>query len=324
MSASLPPKTVVREIAPGDAETLADVIAIAGAGLPTLPQGVEAAEHMIEESASGARPTYVLERLDTRQVVGLSSILIAFPHSVHSLVCEIEQIDGQTRLRPNARFAGTTELCSLFLAPEMRGGGNGRLLSLARFFAIHAAPGRFHDTLMVEMRGVLDEEGVSPLWRDVCERVLGIDHFVAHRRLRQDPAYLAEQLTEDGWLDISAVPEALRGLLGQVHQNTVPARRMLEAEGFAATGFIDLLDAGPIMACTQRDARLLQQIREVRVTQLVDTDAPREMLIATAGSAALRCCRGAIDAEGRLAMPAARALGVEPGDTVRFATLRPA
>ncbi len=321
MSTPLPPKTLLRAIAPGDASPLVELIRQAGPGLATLPQTVEQLESVIALSESGARPTFVLERVDTKGVVGLSSIIAHLPDAAHTVTCEVEHLEHTSRLRPDAKFVGATELCTLFLTPEMRGGGNGRLLSLGRFLDIANRPDNFAETLIVELRGVLDEEGVSPVWRAVCDQVFKIDHVTAHRRLREDPGYLAS-LLDDGWLDLKAVPKPVRELLGRVHQNTEPARRLLEGEGFADTGYVDLLDAGPVLACPRDDARIVRESVVVEVTAVVDTDAARDMLIGTAAGP-LRCCRGVIDPEGRLAEPAARALGAGVGDRVRYAALKP-
>ncbi len=324
MAGLLPPKTVLRATVAEDAGPLSALIADAGPGLATLPQGESAVAAVIEQSLRGDRPTFVLERMDTGQPVGLSSMIPKLPPAAHTVTCEVRHDGERTLLRPHGQFVGCTELCTLFLTPEMRGGGNGRVLSLGRFFDVLNRPAMFAETLIVELRGVLDEEGVSPLWRSVCERVFRLDRISAHRALREDPAYLASRLSEDGWLDISAVPAALRELLGQVHQNTEPARRLLVAEGFSETGYVDLLDAGPVLACGREAARVCREARVVEVSAVVDTDAPREMLIATLGPGPLRCCRGAIDEAGRLAEPAARALRVERGMSVRCAGLRPA
>ncbi|MEM1097781.1 MAG: arginine N-succinyltransferase [Planctomycetota bacterium] len=323
MGRPLPPKTLVRATVPDDAPHLAALIASAGPGLATLPQGEAELAALIEESNAALRPTFVLERMDTGRPVGLSSMIPKLPPQAHSITCEVRHDGERTHLRPHGEFVGSTELCTLFLTPEMRGGGNGRLLSLGRFFELLNRPTLYADRLIVELRGVLDEEGVSPLWASVCERVLKMDRLEAHRALREDPAYLVPRLSEDGWLDISAVPAPLRALLGRVHQNTEPARRLLAAEGFAETGFVDLLDAGPVMSCATREARLVKNASAVTVARVVDTDAPREMLIATADDGPLRCCRGAIDEDGNLAEPAARALRVEAGVVVRYASLRP-
>ncbi len=322
MSTPLPPKTLLRSIEPGDAPPLVELIQLAGPGLATLPHDVATIEAMVEESHADRRPTFVLERVDTGDVVGLSSIIAHLPDAAHTVTCEVHRENGRTKLRPHDAFVGATELCTLFLTPEMRGGGNGRLLSLGRFFDIANRPKLFNGTLIVELRGVLDEEGVSPVWRAVCERIFKMDHLTAHRRLREDPAYLGTLLPEDGWLDLSAIAAPLLDLLGRVHQTTEPAQRLLHAEGFADTDYVDLLDAGPVMSCAKDDARIVHDSQVVQVRTIVDTDAPRDMLIATTAGP-LRCCRGVLDPEGRLAEPAARALRVEPGDNVRYAPLRP-
>ena len=76
------------------------------------------------------------------------------------------------------------------------------------------------------------------------------------------------------------------------------------------------------MVCERDQARLVRKSKVVEVREVVDTDAPRDFLISTV-EGPLRCCRGAIDPEGRIAAPAAKALGAEPGTKVRFAPQRP-
>jgi len=44
-----------------------------------------------------------------------------------------------------------------------------------------------------------------------------------------------------------------RAVLGQVHEDTRPARHMLEREGFRHRGFVDLLDGGPTLECRRSD-----------------------------------------------------------------------
>ena len=324
MTGSFPPETVMRSVTRADASSLVSLIEAAGAGLASMPRDVVGLSAVLASSEAGDRPTFVLERQDTGELVGVCSIIAALPDASYSVTCEVRrEADGRTWLRPHKRFVGFTDLCTLFVLPEMRGGGSGRLLSLGRFFAIASSPGRFSEQLVVQFRGVLDEQGVSPLWQAVCDRVLQIDHVTAHRHLREDPSFLGAQLSADGWLDLSALPEPVLALLGRVNQNAEPARRLLDGEGFSDTGDVDLLDAGPVLSCVTREARIVRESRLVEVTAVVDTDAPREMLIATAGQGPLRCCRGVIDAAGRLAEPSARALGVEVGMSVRYASVRP-
>ena len=50
-------------------------------------------------------------------------------------------------------YTGCSELCTLFLNPDFRGGGNGTLLSKARFLFMAEHAHRFNDRVIAEMRG---------------------------------------------------------------------------------------------------------------------------------------------------------------------------
>ncbi|MDP0657143.1 arginine N-succinyltransferase, partial [Klebsiella pneumoniae] len=46
---------------------------------------------------------------------------------------------------------------------------------------------------------------------------------------------------------ISLLPEPARGVSGQVHPNTAPARAILEKEGFSWRGSVAIFEAGPVL-----------------------------------------------------------------------------
>ena len=43
---------------------------------------------------------------------------------------------------------------------------------------------------------------------------------------------------------IHLLPESAQQVIGEVHQNTAPAKRMLENEGFRYENYVDIFDAG--------------------------------------------------------------------------------
>ena len=61
-------------------------------------------------------------------------------------------------------FDGYSELASLFLAPDARGGGLGRLLSFGRLAFMSQHADRFAPRYMADIRGWTDTAGVSPFW----------------------------------------------------------------------------------------------------------------------------------------------------------------
>lgn len=146
-------------------------------------------------------------------------------------------------------YRGCTEICSLYLRPQYRQANAGKLLSRVRFLFMALHPERFSDTVIAEMRGVSDQHGHSPFWHWLRHQVADLD-FAAVTQLTASPqASFLEQRIPTGPLPTSAMDDAARAVIGQVHHDTRPALRMLEQEGFRHCGMVDLVDAGPTLEC---------------------------------------------------------------------------
>src|SRR3546814_11892990 len=70
-------------------------------------------------------------------------------------------------------FEGATEVGGLFLHPEKRRDGVGRLLARSRYLFIAMHRRRFGEEVMAELRGRLDEKGSSPFWEGLGEKCFG-------------------------------------------------------------------------------------------------------------------------------------------------------
>ena len=69
---------------------------------------------------------------------------------------------------------GSSEVGGLFLHPHERAGGLGMLLARSRYLFIKAHRARFGDTVLAELRGVMDEAGNSPFWDALGGRFFGM------------------------------------------------------------------------------------------------------------------------------------------------------
>lgn len=106
----------------------------------------------------------VMEDQLTRSLVGLSCIFsktggyepfYSYRRVVELQTCEHLGIQQEVEvLVLDKLHDGPTEIGSLFLRPDYRGKGRGRLLSLARFLFMAMNPRRFSDRVIAEMRGV--------------------------------------------------------------------------------------------------------------------------------------------------------------------------
>ena len=57
------------------------------------------------------------------------------------------------------------------------------------------------------------------------------------------------------------LPEAARKVIGEVHNDTRPARALLEAEGFRYEGYVDIFDAGPTVEAYRDNIRAVRESR---------------------------------------------------------------
>ena len=66
-------------------------------------------------------------------------------------------------------------------------------------------------------------------------------------------------------LYINLLPKAARDVIGEVHGNTLPARKMLEDEGFRYQGYVDIFDAGPTLETQVNDIRAVRESKNYLV-----------------------------------------------------------
>jgi arginine N-succinyltransferase len=220
---------------------------------------------------------------------------------------------------------GPCEIGSLFLSPDFRRGGGGRLLSLCRFLFMDDHPDYFDPEVIAELRGVVDATGRSPFWDAVGHHFFEIDYPTADYLSVVSKKFIAD-LMPDHPIYIPLLPFSAQAVIGQVQPETMPALAMLEDEGFTRNGVVDIFDAGPVVQCPLNQIR---SVRQSRVAKVVDIsavesgDAP--MIVAFTGRnfRATLATFDTVDDGIRLEPAVAAALGVGIGDAVRFVSPKP-
>ncbi|HSU43412.1 MAG TPA: arginine N-succinyltransferase, partial [Casimicrobiaceae bacterium] len=146
---------------------------------------------------------------------------------------------------------GHSELCSLFLDERYRVGRNGPLLAKSRLLFIAEFSELFATKIFAELRGRLEADGTSPVWEGLGR------HFFAMEYSRADyltgtgqKSFIAELMPKHP-VYVNLLAPAARDAIGAVHADTLPARAMLEQEGFRYEGYVDIFDAGPTVECTR-------------------------------------------------------------------------
>lgn len=223
-------------------------------------------------------------------------------------------------LVPTHDFTGCGEVGMLFLSPDARGGGCGKLLARSRYLFIAQHKALIADPVCAELRGWRGPNGEQPFWdalgkpffdmeyeaADVANSAMG-NQFIADLMPRH-PIYTA------------LLPEAAREILGKPHDSAMPAFNMLLKEGFAFRGYIDVFDGGPLVDAHIDDIKTVYESKVFKVADIVDPGKAPDMLIAAGRLATFCVVRAAARADKDsivLNEEAAKTLGVKKGDDVR-------
>ncbi len=295
---------VIRPVQTTDLQDILELAASAGTGLTTLPNDPVRIDDKIKNSVnafttdiSEPGPEYyffVLEDIEKQKVVGTSALVAAvgmdeafYTYKLSTVVNTSHDLGIYNKhqiLVLGNDYTGCTEIATLFLSPEYRGGINGRLLSKSRFIFMADYPERFADTVIAEMRGYSDEDGRSPFWRSLGKHFfsmpfakadaisgLGSNQFIAEL-MPQLPIY-ANMLSSEA-----------REVIGKVHPKTKPALSMLKREGFRYQNYVDIFDAGPTIEApkdqikTYRSSKLMQV--QLGTPHMINDTPPETLMVA--------------------------------------------
>ncbi len=213
---------------------------------------------------------------------------------------------------------GASEVGGLFLHPDLRTGGLGRLLARSRYLFIAQHRARFGDKMLAELRGVLDDDGNSPFWDGLGRQFFGMtfpeaDHFNAINGSQ----FIAD-LMPGHPIYTALLPETARAVIGQPHAKGRAALAMLEAEGFAFDNYVDIFDGGPTVTARTDQLRSVRESRAAPVAALADGGA--RSLVAHGRLSDFRAFIGHVGTAAHgctLAASEAMAMGIGIGDEVR-------
>jgi arginine N-succinyltransferase len=337
-------------IRPAEAADLPAIFAMsarAGTGLTTLPVDSDRLRDRIERSLRSfhgkvdrADLCYVFVLADSANgsVAGICAIEAAvglreawYNYRVGTLVHASRELDvynATPTLFLSNDHTGHTELCSLFLDPEHRRGKLGALLSKSRLLFIAEYPDAFGAKIIAELRGKLDAEGKSPFWEGLGRHFFAIDFSRADYLTGMGNRQFVAELMPRHPVYTVLLPEAACQVIGEVHDDTRPARSLLESEGFRYEGYVDIFDAGPTVEAYRDNIRV---VRESRILHWVERPEPAPhdepwWLVSNRRLKDFRCV--AIQAGKRarplpLSRDAISALHLAPGETVRACLLVP-
>lgn len=331
----------VRASRTSDIDSLYELAKMTGGGFTNLPPDRDALAARLARSAAsfdkGEETTgddlYVLmlENVETGQVRGTAQVFSKigqhwpFYSYRTGVLSQTSQELGRTfraeMLTLTTDLEGSSEVGGLFLHPHERAGGLGLLLARSRYLFIRQHRQRFGERVIAELRGVIDERGGSPFWDGLAGKFFGMSFQEADQFNAVHGNQFIADLMPKHPIYTAMLPESARAVMGMPHPTGRAAMRMLESEGFAHEGYIDIFDGGPSMAASTDQIRTVREAKDrpVAATDLsggsraLTSKGRRHDFIAVQAMIEERDGGVAIDAES------ARLLGAVEGDEVAYA-----
>jgi len=336
---------VIRPIRAEDYSALYKMAEESGHGFTSLPVNEQLLRKRIarSESSFGKRVKaagdegylFVLEDVASKEIMGTCGIEAAvgldeaFYHYhlgkvVHSsrALNIYNRVDTLTLCND---YTGVSEICTLFLREPYRYGNNGRLLSKCRFLFMAQHPERFADTVIAEMRGVSNERGESPFWGWLEAHFFSMDFPTADYLTGIGQKVFIAELMPKYPIYVNLLSAEAQQVIGQVHEKTKPALKLLQNEGFACRGYVDIFDAGPTVECATQNVKTVRQSfsRQVQIGEV--STGPAHLICNTlVDGFRASVLELTVDSQSQyvtLTQDMADALGVSAGDAVRLAML---
>ncbi|MEO0467773.1 MAG: arginine N-succinyltransferase [Pseudomonadota bacterium] len=281
------PGHVIRPSRLDDFDALMELAELSGPGFTSLPVNEALMRERLQKSDKAFRGELdqpqsgkflmMLEELGTGEVLGCCAVKAGvgvdqpfFNYRIITLAQASQA--GDRRFDMDAliltnEFVDYTEVGTLFLKPEARGAGVGRLTGQSRYLLMAAAPEQFSSQVLAELRGVVDEDGGTPFWEAVGRHFFRMSFPEADFLSAVSDNQFILDLMPKYPIYVDLLPPEAREVIGRCHADGVGALKLLEWEGFRFERVVDIFDGGPLVKCEQ------QNIRTVRESRLVTLQA---------------------------------------------------
>lgn len=335
---------VMRPMQEGDLDALETFAFSAYTGITSLPRNRQLLEERIASSVSAISENvsepggqcyyFILEDTLHQSFAGVSGIYgrSGYEEPLHFYRISSRLRENQFLPKPTQVHLlehveyqpGPTEICSLYLMPDYRKGGLGRLLSLSRFLFIALHPSRFTDTVIAQMRGVIHKHHYSPFWEYVGRPFANIEFREAMRRLSTEGRQLIADCLPSYPIYVELLHPEARAVIGKPHHNTRPALNLLQKEGFRWDHEVDIFDAGPKISADTQSIRSIREIRRGTVVKILDKEPlSQRFLISNTALEEFRVCFGHIKVgqkpdELMLGKEVAEALKIDSGSPIQY------
>ena len=337
---------IIRPIQAKDIDGLMELLEKSGHGLTSLPRDPEVLKKRIrmsersfahrEEVPRGEDYLFVMEELFTGKIVGVCAIISKIGGFEPYYFYRLEKTHHEsklihvkndiTSLHFHFIHNGPAEICSLYLHPDYRNAQNGRFLSLSRFLFIAENRKYFEDQVIAEMRGMVNDSGHSPFWDAVGKHFFKIDFPTADYLSVKNKKFIEEMMPKTPII-ANLLPEDAEFVIGKVHPNTEPAKRILEQEGFRFSGLVGIFEPGPVLIADLDNIRSIKESIVGEIAEITDKTFKSEIYIIARMNANFRAVLGGVvklkSGGFKISGVAAAALKLRLGDKIRFVSFRP-
>ncbi|MGH1468753.1 MAG: arginine N-succinyltransferase, partial [Bdellovibrionales bacterium] len=200
---------------------------------------------------------FVAEDTELRRVIGASKIVTKHgtednPHLFYKIE-KREKFSSELGLgfihqllSFKEDYDGPTELGGLIVDREYRRRPEkvGKTISLVRFMFIAANREQFDKNLHCELAPPLTAEGRSEFWEALGRRFTGLPYEEADRLSHTNKEFIKSLFPEDK-IYMTLLESKARLVVGEVGEETRPARALMEKLGFVYKNEIDPFDGGP-------------------------------------------------------------------------------
>jgi arginine N-succinyltransferase len=334
---------IIRPATCEDLQPIYEMAKRTGGGFTNLPPDKPALQAKLEKSEAAFKRVddtlnndlfvFVLENSESGEVRGTCQIFSQvgqkwpfYSYRLGMLTQHSEELDKTFRaemLTLSTDLEGSTEVGGLFLHPAERSGGLGMLIARSRYLFIRNHRARFAEQTLAELRGVIDEAGMSPFWDGIAGRFFGMnfqdaDEFNAARGNQ----FIADLMPKHP-IYTAMLPETARAVIGVPHPTGRAAMKMLQNEGFEWEKYLDIFDGGPTMTVKTDAIKSMREAQDsviIEITNSIGDHIGGDKVLASRGN--LKGFRASFawieQRSGGVAIDAtnAAALGVAVGDQI--------
>ncbi len=332
----------VRPVQLGDHAEILALAKIAGIGMSSLPHAadilhekIQNAVHSFEGNPIHPRQEnflFVLEDMEKKRLAGTAGIVahvgLTRPFYSYKLSTITQASAGLSIyslhqvLHMVNDYTDATEIGSLFLHPDYRRDGIGKLLSRSRYLIMAEFPQLFSAIVISEIRGVQDKDGNSPFYDNLAKHFFQMGFKEADYIYATQGAQFIADLMPRYPIYVNLLAPEVQAIVGVPLEASKPALALLKAEGFHYEGYVDLFDAGPTVQAERVNIRTVRKSVNAEVKAIRKTSSEPTMICNTRLKD-FTIAFGSVEKEGEgiaITPETAKIIGVDIGDKVRYAS----